>query len=184
MAVVKKNVVIEGISGSLGDQLVIRIGKGGQTIISTKPKFADNREFTEAQTAHMQQFSEAVAYAKDAANKEPLYAAKAEGTSKSAFNVATADFMHPPEILDVDISGYTGKTGETIRAKVQDDVKVNKVSVVIADAQDQLIEQGAATLDAGLWWKYVTTTNAPSADVKIVVHAWDLPGHETVQQAG
>jgi hypothetical protein len=99
--------------------------------------------------------------------------------------VATADFMHPPEILQVDVSGYTGKRGETIRAKVQDDVKVKAVKVVIATDEDQLIEQGVATADDGLWWKYVTTAeaNAPGSNVNVVIHAWDLPGHETVQPA-
>ncbi len=183
MATVRKNIVIEGISGSLGDQLVIRIGKGGQTIISTKPKFSDNRQFTEAQQAHKQRFGEAVGYAKDAATKEPLYAEKAEGTSMNAFNVATADFMHPPEIRDVDISGYSGKPGETIRAQVQDDMKMDKVSIVIATEAGQLVEQGAASPDGALWWKYTTTANANGANVKVVVHAWDLPGHEVTKQA-
>jgi hypothetical protein len=183
MATVRKNIVIEGISGSLGDQLVIRVGKDGQTIIQTRPKYPENRQFSGAQVAHQQQFAEAIAYAKDAAPKEPLYADKAEGTNKSAFNVATADFMHPPEILEVDVSGYSGKPGETIRAKVKDDVKVKAVKMVIATEQGELIEQGAATEEEGLWWKYVTTANAGSENVKVVVHAWDLPGHETVHQA-
>ncbi len=183
MATVRKNIVIEGLSGSLGDQLVIRIGKGGQTVISTKPKFSDNRQYTEAQQAHMQQFSEAVAYAKEAAVKEPLYAEKAEGTNLSAFNVATADFLHPPEIRDVDISGYSGKVGETIRAQVQDDVKVDKVNVVIATDTNQLVEQGPASPDVGWWWKYVTTANANGVHVNVVIHASDLTGHEVTKQA-
>lgn len=183
MAKVQKNIIIDGISGSLGDQLVIKTGKGGQTIISTKPKFPQNRTFTDAQTAQQEKFREGTAYAKDAAKSEPLYAQKADGTPQSAYNVALADFMHPPEILEIDVSGYTGKVGETIRARVQDDVKVNKVSIVIADAQDQMIEQGAASADTGAWWKYTTTANATSANVKVVVHAWDLPGHEVSKPA-
>lgn len=182
MAKVQKNIIIEGISGSLGDQLVIKTGKGGQTIISTTPKFSQNRTFTDAQQAQMAKFREGSAYAKDAAKSEPIYADKATGTAQNAYNVALADFMHPPEILEVDLSGYTGKSGDTIRARVQDDVKVNKVSIVIADAQDQLIEQGAATADTGLWWKYSVTANAPGSNVKVIVHAWDLPGHEAVKQ--
>jgi hypothetical protein len=182
MATVRKNIVLEGVSGTLGDQLVFRIGKGGQTIISTKPKYPDNRQFSDAQQAHMQEFKEAVAYAKDAAKNQPIYADKAEGTSLNAFNVATADFMHPPEIDDVDVSGYSGKVGETIRAQVVDDVKVDKVTVVIANEQNVLIEQGAAVADGGLWWKYVTTVNANGANVKVVVHAWDLPGNEVTKQ--
>jgi len=61
--------------------------------------------------------------------------------------------------------------------------KVFAVNFVIATEQDQLIEQGAAVLEAGLWWKYATTTNAPGSHVKVIVHAWDLPGHEAVKSA-
>ncbi len=184
MAKVGKNIIIEGLSGSLGDQLVIKMGKGGQTIISTMPKFPEGRQFTEAQTAQQQRFGEAVAYAKDASKKEPAYPAKAAGTAQSAYNVAMADFLHPPEIVEVDVSAYSGKAGETIRARVQDDVKVKEVKVVIASDQDQLIEQGAATPGDGLWWNYTTTINATSGNVKVIVHAWDLPGHEVSKAAG
>jgi hypothetical protein len=117
MAKVGKNIIITGLSGSLGDQLVIKMGKGGQTVISTSPKFPEGREFTAAQTAQQQRFSEAAAYAKDAAKQEPLYAEKAAGTAHSAYNVALADFLHAPEILEVDVSGYTGQVGQTIRAR-------------------------------------------------------------------
>jgi len=181
MAKVGKNIIIEGLSGSLGDQLVIKMGKGGQTIISTTPKFPADRKFSDAQTAQQAKFGEAVAYAKDASKKEPVYAEKASGTPQSAYNVAMADFMHPPEIIEVDVSGYSGKAGETIRARVQDDVQVKAVKVVIASDQDQLIEQGAATPGDGLWWNYTTTANATSGNVKVIVHAWDLPGHEVVK---
>jgi hypothetical protein len=184
MAKVGKNIIITGLSGSLGDQLVIKMGKGGQTVISTSPKFPEGREFTAAQTAQQQRFSEAAAYAKDAAKQEPLYAEKAAGTAHSAYNVALADFLHAPEILEVDVSGYTGQVGQTIRARVQDDVKVKEVKVVIATDQDQLIEQGAATHGEGLWWSYTTTVAATSGNVKVIVHAWDLAEHEVSKAAG
>ncbi|MBI3788414.1 MAG: hypothetical protein HY276_09175 [Ignavibacteriales bacterium] len=183
MAKVRKNIIIEGLSGSLGDQLVVKTGKGGQTVISTTPKFSGDRKFTDAQAAQQEKFREGSAYAKDAAKKEPLYGEKAAGTPQTAYNVAMADFMHPPEILEIDVSKYSGKAGETIRARAQDDVKVKTVNVVIATEQDQMIEQGAATPEDGSWWKYTATANAPSENVKVIVHAWDLPGHEAVKQA-
>lgn len=184
MAKVGKNIIIEGLSGSLGDQLVVKIGKGGQTIISTTPKFPEGRQFTQAQTAQQERFGEAVAYAKTASKNEPAYVEKAAGSTQTAFNVAMADFLHPPEIVEVDMSGYTGKVGETIRARVKDDVKVKEVKVVVASEQDELIEQGVAVPGDGLWWNYVTTANATSGNVKVIVHAWDLPGHQVSKAAG
>ena len=49
-------------------------------------------------------------------------------------NVAVADFFHAPEIEEVDLEGYSGKTGELIRVKARDDVQVTRVAVLISDA--------------------------------------------------
>ncbi len=46
MANVKKNVVIKGLSGSIGNQLVVKEGQGGRTIISIKPTFPDDGAYS------------------------------------------------------------------------------------------------------------------------------------------
>jgi len=179
MAKVDKNIVITGLSGSLGDQLVIQEARGGRTIVRTKPRPSDKPP-SEAQTAQRDQFREAVTYAKQAAKSEPAYAAKAEGTAQTAFNVALADFLHPPEIVELDVSGYTGKVGETIRVRARDDVAVKTVNVAIAAADGTLIESGAAAAAAGVpgWWAYLTKAAATGNGVKVLAVAQDLPGHE------
>jgi len=98
-----------GLSGTLGDQLVQvrQAGRGGQTIIRAKPR-PSKAEPTPAQIGRQERFREATAYAKDAAVQEPIYAEKAAGTPKTAYNVALADWYHTPEILDVDLEGWTG----------------------------------------------------------------------------
>lgn len=62
MAKVRKNIVISGLSGSLGDQFVIQTGKGDQTIIRTKPRPSDQLP-SAAQAEARQRFQEATAYA-------------------------------------------------------------------------------------------------------------------------
>lgn len=176
MAKVKKNVVIKGLSGSLGDQLVIKGGKGGRTIVSVKPTFPEDRVFSQAQKEHMEDFREALMYAKDAARVEAIYAEKAEGTPLSGYNVAVADWFHAPEIGAIDLSGWTGQAGQPIRIKALDDVKVERVTVLITDAEDVLIEQGAAVQENGLWWVY-TTTQPASGQPKVIAVAQDLPGN-------
>jgi hypothetical protein len=180
MAKVKKNIVMKGLSGSLGDQLVVKGGKGGRTIISIKPTFPEDREFSDAQKEHMEDFREAMMYAKDAAKTEAVYAEKAEDTPLSAYNVAIADWFHEPEIGDIDLSGWTGQAGEPIRIRAVDDVKVERVTVVITDAEGVLIEQGAATQEATqedkLWWVYTTTKPAAGLP-KVIAVARDLPGN-------
>ena len=123
----------------LAEQLVFKQDKAGRTIVSIKPRFDEDREFTPAQLAQQERFQEAAAYAKDAAQTEAIYAEEAEGTAKSAYNVAMADWFHPPEVDEIDLTDYTGEVGETIRAKVADDVQVEVVSVVITTDADVLV---------------------------------------------
>jgi hypothetical protein len=176
MARVKKNVVMKGLSGSLGDQLVIKQDKGGRTIVSVMPTFPDDREFSDAQKEHMEDFREATQYAKAAARVEAIYAEKAEDTPMSAYNVAVADWFHEPEIGDLDLSGWTGQAGEPIRIRALDDVKVERVTVLITDTAGALIEQGAAEQVDSLWWVY-TTTKPAAGEPKVIAVARDLPGN-------
>jgi len=136
------------------------------------------REPTTAQLAHQERY-QAAEYAKTAAKTEPIYAEKAAGTTMTAYNVAVADFLHPPEILDVDLAGYSGKPGETIRIRARDDVKVKQVSVLIADANNQVMEQGNAVQGTVEDWRleYTTTAACSTPSAKVVAHVEDLAGH-------
>ena len=98
MAKINKNIIIEGLSGSLGGQLVIQYGKGGMTIVRTRPR-PSNKPPTEAQLEARARFQEAAAYAKDSKD-EAAYIEQAEGTSQSSYNVAIADWYHSPEVVD------------------------------------------------------------------------------------
>jgi hypothetical protein len=174
MAKVRNNIVVQGLSGSLGDQLVIKQDKAGRTIVSVKPTFDEHRTFSDSQKAQQTKFQEAAAYAK-AAKTEAVYAQEAAGTPKSAYNVAMADWFHPPEIVEVNLEGWTGQAGQPIRIRALDDVQVKQVTVVITDEDDAVLEQGAATVE-GTWWVY-TTTAAATGHPKVLVSAQDLPGH-------
>jgi hypothetical protein len=183
MATVRHNIVIEGLGGMLGDQLILKRDKAGRTIISIKPRFDENREFTTAQLEQQERFQEATAYAKEAAQAEAIYAEKAEGTAKSAYNVAVADWFHSPEVREIDLSSYTGEVGETIRAKVVDDVQVTQVNILSTTGADVLVEQGAMTHEQGWWYSYTTTQNCPAGTAKVIVTGMDLPGHVGAKEA-
>ncbi len=178
MARVRNNIVIKGLSGSLGEQLVIKRDKGGRTIVSAKPEFDPNHVFSDAQKEVHEKFRLATACAKSA-KENPMYVEKANGTPRSAYNAAVADWFHAPEILEIDASAWNGAVGQVIRVKAIDDVQVTQVTVVITDNADVVLEQGQALRETdSLWWSYTTTATAP-AESRIVVSARDLPGHIT-----
>ena len=96
MAIVKSNLFTEGLSGSVGKQIVFR-QRGGDTVVSKSPVFLE-REPSEAQKAQQIRFQQAVIYGKAAiavpATKEAYDAEAKRG--QSAFNVAFADFLSAP----------------------------------------------------------------------------------------
>ncbi len=177
MAKVLRNIVMQGLSGSLGGQLVIRQSRSGQTIVCSKPGFNPNRTFSVAQQAHQDAFREAAAYAQSTKGSA-VYTQKAASLAIRPYNLALADWFHAPEVLDIDLNGWTGQVGQVIRVKAIDDVQVTQVLLSIMDAHDVVLEQGAATQVDGLWWEY-TTTIAVSGSLKVLVSAQDLPGHRT-----
>ena len=168
MAKVRKNALIEGLSGSVGE-LVLKRARSGTTYVARKPTFPDDRRFSAAQLAHQRRFREAAAYAKQAAHAEPIYAALAKKTGQPAYNVALGDYLHPPKIVAVE------QAGGTIRVCAEDKVKVARVTVTLLDAEGQALEEGEATPDAiGWWWTY--TPGAVGA-ARVRVCALDLPGN-------
>ncbi len=176
MAKVQRNTVIQGTSGALGDQLVTRRDKAGRTTLMKKPTFSDDREFSKAQKGQQGSFREAMLYAKSAVKREPIYAELAEGTPRTAYNVAISDWFHLPEVGEIDLSGWTGQAGEVIRVEAVDDVKVVRVMVVISDKGGMTIEKGEARQVDGVWWEYVTTQAAPGS-ARVIGVAEDLAGH-------
>jgi hypothetical protein len=175
MAKVRNNIVIHGLSGTIGDQLVIRQDKAGRTIVAAAPGDDPNRTFTPAQQEHQEKFREAATYAKGAKD-DPAYVEKAKGTPQIPQNVAMADWFHAPEITEVDVSAWHGAAGQPIRVRAVDDVLVTQVNVVITDSAGVVLEQGTANIADGNWWVYTTTATAPDGS-KIIASARDLPGH-------
>jgi hypothetical protein len=176
MAKVQNNLVIHGLSGMLGKQVVVRRQKNGQYVLAAAPSHRSG-EYTEAQKEHREHFRQAVLYAKNA-QKLPEYQAAAKSRGQSGYNVAVADFLHPPEIQQIDLASYNGAPGQRITITAVDDMQVKTVGVLIANDDGSLVEKGSAAMsDADPHqWHYTTTAAAPSSSVKIVVDVADLAG--------
>lgn len=181
----RSNLTYKGSSGKIGDQFVARKWKGIY-IIAAAPNFPESREFTEGQIAQQNRFREAVYYSR-AMLADPemaaLYESEAEGKDLTPYNAAVRDYLKPPRLLEVDLSGYTGAPGEQIRVKAVDDVLVKSVTVAII-VDGEILEQGEASQDGvnKLLWVY-TTREASDASCLVRVTATDLPGNQVVGEA-
>jgi hypothetical protein len=177
MAKVKNNIFLNGLRGMLGKQFVIKRMRGGRTIVTNMPTFSKFRKFSPKQKAHQKKFQMATGYGQ-AMKRHPLYLALSEGTSRTGYNIAVADWFHPPEILEVDLSGWASESGGVIRVKAQDDVKVVEVQVTITDENGAFLEGGEAQEAGGSWWEY-GPAQAAREGLQVTVSARDMPGNTT-----
>jgi hypothetical protein len=167
MAKVNGNIFINRLSGQLGGQFIIKEGRGGRTIICKKPTFREDREFSPAQLARQQAFREAAAYARTQ-KLNPVYIEKAQGTAKCSYNVAIADWLHPPVIQRIE------RKNGMIRVQAYDNVMVTKVDVRVLNEDGELLEAGEANQVDSIWWEFPSIMEGT-----IEAIAWDLAGNKT-----
>jgi hypothetical protein len=165
MAKVRDNILVRGLSGKLGDQVVFRALRDGRTIVCAKPDFS-NRKLSKDQKEHHKRFKAAAAYARIASRTNPIYAQLAAGTMKNAYNVALGDWFNPPVIHKIE------RKNGGIRIQASDDVMVASVQVLILDEQGKVVEKAEGIKGKGDWWEYEST-----AEGKVVVEARDLAGN-------
>ncbi len=170
---------MEQMRGKIGD-LVFRRYEG-RVVVARKPD-RDGLPTTEGQANARLRFRQAAAYGKEVfadPDKKALYSARGKSLGKPSFAVAVSDFLRPPAIDYIDLSGYTGQIGQTITVRASDDFLVAGVTVTVKDDNGTTVEEGAARLEQGVW-RYTTTATLPMgrpATVEVV--ATDLPGHPT-----
>ena len=178
MAKVHNNIFVRGLTGAVGDQFVIRRTKSGRTIIANKPIFDENREFSDGQKAQQEAFRQATVYAK-VARTQPVYVERANGTDLTPYNMAMADWFGQPEVLELNASGWTGQSGQTVQIRAQDDTLVTRVQVVIHN-NGTVLEQGEAVRSEvdGLLWTYTTTSDVPTSPAPLLdANAYDMAGN-------
>jgi hypothetical protein len=174
MAKVRSNPIVEGLSGKLGDQLVFRHLRDGRTILCAKPDFS-KRKLSTKQKAHHAKFKAGAAYARDAAQRQPIYAELAAGTMKNAYNLALADWFHAPQIRRVDFKGGV------VHIHATDNVRVAGVKVTVLSGEGLVLEQGEAVQVDELWWSYVPQMPL-EGKIKLGVEAYDLAGNVTKEE--
>ncbi len=172
MAKVENNPIVRGISGKVGN-LVFRAMPDGSTYVSGVPNF-DKRTFSQGQKDHQSRLKQAVAYAREAAKSQPIYAEFAQGTIMSAYNFALSDWFNPPVIHAIE------RVDGLIRIAASDNVMVTRVVVTIVDEAEQALEKKEAwkvdpsrrSASGTDWWEVDLAVEG-----KVVAEAWDLAGN-------
>ena len=137
------------------------------------------RDTRKYKTLIRQSFERQTTYANFAQTQE-AYVDQAKANGATAYSIAVTDWSGAPDVLEIDVDDWTGEIGQTIRVKARDNVMVARVSVVIRDAEENVLEMGEAVQsEAGSdWWDYTTKSLVPMSPFPIVeAIAQDLPGN-------
>lgn len=150
----------------------------GKTVLASKPMFDDARNVSETKT-HEATLREASTFA-NFAQTQKTYRRQARGKGVTAYYIALADWFCAPKVLEIDVDDWTGQVGQTIRVKARDNVKVARVSVMIRDMEENVLEMGEAEQsEAGsAWWNYTAKSLVKMTPFPIVeVTVQDLAGN-------
>lgn len=180
MAILKTNPLFSNLSGKVGG--VVFRQRNGKTIMTHAPLKRSIQ--TEKQKAHQEKFRNATMYAKVALMDPELskiyeHLAK-KAKSSSPYQAAVKDFMTPPEIEDIFLHCYSGRTNDMISIEPCHKHKSCVVQVSIFLPDGQLLEEGVASCEKrGSWFTYVTQkVNKTLTGTKVKIKISDLPGRE------
>lgn len=163
MAKVRKNPVIQGISGKIGN-LVFKQLPDGSTIVTARVVL-HNKKWSKAQLAHQARMREAAAYGREAQH-HPVYVALAENSTLTGYNWAFGDRMKPPVIHKIE------RAEGLVRVRASDNVGVVRVEVQVLDEKGTVQARGEAVQTSKEVWEFATELAG-----KVVVQVWDLAGN-------
>lgn len=170
MAKVRKNPIIQGISGKIGN-LVFKQMPDGSTIVTARVVL-HNKKWSEAQLAHQARMREAAAYGREAQH-HAVYVALAEKSTLTGYNWAFGDRMKPPVIHMVE------RAEGLVRVRASDNVGVVRVEVRVLDEAGTVLTKGEAVQTSKEVWEYATAVSGG-----VMVRVWDLAGNRVEGVSG
>jgi hypothetical protein len=184
MAKVNPHNLTGTIQGKIGG-LVFAQCQDGRVLVRQAPQ--RSAKFTARERANQSRFARAVAYLrrlKACPNEYTDYQRAALIHHRRACDLAIADFLRPPRILEIDLTGYSGAKGQTIPVQATDDFEVVELLVSISDLAGRVYEEGPATRQTSEFWVYTAQTTVPAGQTVLVrVTARDRAGNRVEKAA-
>ena len=162
-----------------GEQFVTCQTSTGEIFRARKPMFDDGLAYAEQGQMHQAAVRDAATYASFASTQD-VYICKAKATGGTAYSLAFTDWFSAPRVLEINVDGWTGRPGQTIRVKARDNLMVARVVVRIRNQQGKVMEKGEAVQreTGSAWWIYTTRSHLSMSPFPAVeATAYDLPGN-------
>ncbi|UPK71171.1 hypothetical protein [Chitinophaga filiformis] len=175
MAIVKDNILLQLIRGTLGKRFTI-YERNGQIIMATK-RGPSKKKPTQKQLAARDKMTIASARAQQAlADPEvKAYYASLAGPGQNAYNMAVRDAYRSPEIQNIQVKD------EEVVVTAKNEFRVAEVEVKVVDADGVVTESGQASLAwNGVDWHY--KARALPVGGRVIVIAVNLPEVQTVKE--
>ena len=175
MAIVKDNILMKLVRGTLGKQITI-YERNGQIIMASK-RGPSTKKPTKKQLEARHKMSIAVdlAIVMLADPEVKAYYASLAGPGQNAYNMAVKDAYRSPEVQNISLED------KQLVVTAKNEFRVAAVSVEVRDAVGVVTEKGPAILGwNGVDWYYKAT--ALPAGAKVIVVAESLPGNKTVKE--
>jgi hypothetical protein len=157
MAQSEDSIVNHGMSGKMGDIIVF--------------------SHRDRKNSNGKRFQQATIYGKSILEKHTAKDGDSDKVQRDTFVycVAVADLIQAPDIEEIDLSRYTGQSGEKIYITVAQKFKVTEVAVSIYNPDDSVQEEGQAKQSENKRvWVYTTVTSNRLPGDKITIQALDL----------
>jgi len=187
MAKVVLNPALQVLSGDIAG-FEYRRQNDGSVVVAKKKLLDPNRELPESQQQQIRKFKEASArynrlmeQADTRTAYETLLAER--GMEKRLRAIVIGDILKAPVVSTIDLSGYQGGPGESIRIIAEDNVGVSSLSLVIydvtANSKVESSELDISKVAGMVEWVYTTINSlAEGHEVEVRVTAYDLSGNK------
>lgn len=175
MAIVKDNILLQLVRGTLGNELTI-YERNGQ-IIMAKKRGPSKKKPTQRQLEARYRLQVAAAYAKEIIKDPELkaYYKSLAGPGQNAYNMAVKDAYNSPAVQGIQLEETT------VVVSARNEFRVAEVEVRILDAAGSIQERGEAIPGRnGMDW-YYKAVSWPLGG-KVIAVVVDLPGNETVRE--
>jgi hypothetical protein len=171
---------IQGLSGTPGNLTFHQHAHRVVAYVAPAP----GQTTTPGQVAERTLFQDAHKYAKGVQHKPEVwaqYTAEADRRHSTPMELAIADFMKGPVIMEVSLDQYQGQPGDAIRILASDDFCVAGVQVAITNGNGEAVESGPAVNKPGTcdWLYQPLMANPALKGSRIRIEARDLPGNCT-----
>ncbi|PWV48979.1 hypothetical protein [Chitinophaga sp. S165] len=175
MAIVKDNILMQLVRGTLGKQITI-YERNGQ-IIMAKKRGPSTKKPTQKQleARHKMTIASMRAHIMLEDPQIKAYYQSLAGPGQNAYNMAVKDAYRSPEVQNIRLEE------QEVVVTAKDEFRVAEVEVKVIDADGVVTESGRAILGRnGVDWYYKAA--ALPAGGKVIVVAKSLPGNRTLKE--